>query len=1377
MTADRRRLRARLQPLARSQGSSSTGGGLVPAPLQRLADDIARSQQRRARRAALAPRPEFPADLPISARRDDIAAALNAHQVVIVCGETGSGKSTQLPKICLSLGRGSGGLIGHTQPRRIAARAVAARVAEELGTRPGEVVGSKVRFGDSTGPQTQIKVMTDGILLAEVQSDPLLEQYDTLIIDEAHERSLNIDFLLGYLKRLLPRRPDLKLIITSATIDPERFSKHFDNAPIVMVSGRTFPVEVRYREVSAANEDELEDSVEHAIVSAVAELAQENDGDILVFLASEREIRETIELLEEAGWGRHAELLPLLARLSVAEQMKVFNPGAKRRIVLATNVAETSITVPGVRSVIDCGFARMSRYTPRTKVQRLPIEPISRASAAQRAGRCGRVGPGICIRLYSELDLNARPEFTTPEILRTDLTSVVLRMKALRLGDPATFPFVEPPEERVIADAYESLRHLQAVDEAGELTPTGVMMARLPVEPGIARIVLAAREDELRAASVRHAAAGAGPHLGAPGHAVRETRAMIGALDEILIIVAAMSVMDPRERPLAEQQKADVLHARFKDELSDFVSFLKLWWYFKDQAARLSSSRLRKLCRSEFLSFVRLREWEDVYRQLIEMVAELPGGSVGLAGNAPGPGRRPDARRAAGTPQEDERQRHARRDQLLPRESQRRELHGAKGAPPVTPLYESIHRALLAGLITSVGKRADTFEYAGARGVRFSIFPGSGLFKQNPEWVVAGELVRTTKLYARPVARVKAEWIEQAGAHLLKRAYSEPHYEERTARVMASERVTLMGLTLVESRRVHYGPIDPVLSREIFIHHALVEGELPSTGMFMVHNARLVQEARTLQHKLRRVDILADPLRRFAFFEARVPANVNEGATFEKWRMFAERTTPRLLYLTVGDVMALPEGVDLARDFPDEIDLGPVTVPLRYHFEPGTDADGVTAVLDPDSLSRFDARAAQWLAPGMLADKFDALLRSLPKRIRIAFSPTMPVALELARRPWDVRTPLLEALSTELGIRARIDVFPADFTLSEVPPHLFMNFLAVDLDGKGMLQSRDAGTLRLHVNQRLARALRSVPTPWNRDAIEAWDFADIPESVEVILEQAVLTPRVRAFPALVAGGDGRAGLRLFPSAPEAARAHRRGQVRLFNLAIQPELKKYLNVIKGFKQLTLLHSPLGSEQALRSGIAERACELTFVRDGALVRTRSEFTRRLVPAEPWIDDQIKVTAELFAEVLTERQRVALTLNALGSSPALGPSRADALEQLGALIYEDFLVAVPLRWFKRYPVYLRALDRRLQRLRTSGAAGAAKDARLAEEARRRWDDWVELRAEMSPDDPRWEELIDYRWMIEELRVATFAQDLAAPTPMSMTRMDAAWTHLTRA
>lgn len=1339
MTIDRRRFRQRLLGLARARHANRE----TPGVLDRIRRDIDRSIQRRRQRAASLPRPTFPPDLPISDKRDLIIDALKTHQVIVVCGETGSGKSTQLPKICLSLGRGVAGMIAHTQPRRIAARAVATRVAEELGTPLGQHVGFKVRFGDQTSPSTNIKVMTDGVLLAEIQSDPLLEQYDTIIIDEAHERSLNIDFLLGSIKQLLPKRPDLKLIITSATIDPERFSKHFDNAPIVMVSGRAYPVDIRYRPVTGKDDDELEDSMEHAIVSAVAELAHDTEGDILIFLASEREIRESMDLLEEAGWGKHAEIVPLFARLSTADQMRVFQPGKRRRLVLATNVAETSITVPGVRGVIDCGFARISRYSPKTKVQRLPIEAISQASANQRAGRCGRVGPGICIRLYSEQDFNSRPPFTAPEILRTNLASVVLRLKGLRLGDARNFPFVEPPEDRMIADAEDTLVQLCALTdsgEKGELTPIGTLMARLPVEPWAARIILWAREDELRAAHARRRAAATDSN--------KPTRAMVGVLEEILVIVAGLSIMDPRERPPELQQKADILHARFKDEDSDFVSMLRLWRYSKDQSARLSGSRMRRLCRDEFLSFVRLREWDEVHRQLKDMIAELPGGSLGISST-----RDDDARRRKVM------------DQLAPRDTHRRELGGP------TPTYEAIHRALLTGMLTGILHKGETYEYDGVRGTKASIFPGSALFKINPQWIVAAELVRTSRLFARTVAKVKPEWIEEAGQHMLKSSYSDPHYDERTARVMAWQRVTLLGLTIVERRRAHFGPVDPALSREIFAENALAEGKLPTPGRFMSHNMELLRKAIELRHKLRRDDALSDPSQRAAFFLDRIAPDVFTGPAFERWREQAERTTPRILFMDWPDLITLPAGFDAAKSFPDTITIGRANLKLEYLFDTASDADGVTAIVPIELVSALDHRPGQWLVPGMLAEKIECLIRSLPKRLRVAFTPAEPAAREIAARLHEPDRPLLDALAQELSSIARVDVLASDFNAVELPAHLLMNYRVIDRAGKPLAQGRDLRELRRRLIARVSHALQdTIDSPWNCSRVDNWTFPDIPDRVDVNVQGSLMW----AYPAIAVSHDSCACLRLYASPAEARRAHRRGQVRLFMSAVAAELKHALSHIKGFNQLALLYSPLGKPDQLRAAIGERACELTFVRDGSLVTMGADFRHRLKPAEPWIDDQVKVTADLILEILTQRQHIALALNAL-HEPAFAPTREDATDQLTRLLPEYWLTATPMVWFTQYPRYLQALHRRLARLRQQGTAAASKDIRAMQDVRTREDELFILQDDLTPDDPRHEAAEYYRWMLEEHRVSIFAQDLGTKFPASPSKLDELWRALT--
>jgi len=841
--------------------------------MARLEADITSSQARcRARQRAL-PRPEFPGDLPIVEHRRNIADAIARHQVIVVCGETGSGKSTQLPKMCLEAGRGAAGLIGHTQPRRIAARSIAARIARELGTPLGDVVGYKVRFSDRTRPDAFIKVMTDGILLAETQGDRSLSRYDTIIIDEAHERSLNVDFLLGYLRQLLPRRPELKLIITSATIDPQRFSEHFDGAPIIEVSGRAHPVDVRYRPLQSGDPDELDRDMRQGILAGVDEIASVGRGDVLVFLSGERDIRETAEALRKHH-PPNTEILPLYARLSAAEQNRVFEPHPGRRIILATNVAETSLTVPGIRGVVDPGLARMSRYSARSKVQRLPIEPISQASARQRAGRCGRLGPGVCIRLYSEDDYAGREAFTQPEILRTNLASVILQMKALNLGDVAAFPFIDPPRRGMIRDGYETLRELGAFDEKDRLTDIGRRLARLPIDPRIGRMILAADAE--------------------------------GCLAEVLIIGAALSVQDPRERPMDQSDAADEAHGRFVDERSDFLTFLRLWQAYHEQKRHLSWSKLRRWCHEHFLSFLRMREWHDVHQQLRILVTQ--GG-------------------------------------MCPNDEPADE--------------ERIHRAILSGLLSSIARRGERHEYDAARGSGYYIFPGSVLFRKTPPWVMAAEIVQTTRRYARCVASVRPQWIERVGGHLVKCEYSEPHWHRASAQVMAFERVTLFGLEIVARRRVPYGPIEPDAAREMFIHHALVEGEYKSDAPFLEHNRRLIEEIRDIEARRRKRDVLVDAQARHAFYDKRLGPQIFSGRSLEHWRVGAEADNPDLLFMTRHDLM-LPGAEAADREqFPDELVLGTLRLPLEYRLEPGGEDDGVTVTASGCPWSIGWSRAAR----------------------------------------------------------------------------------------------------------------------------------------------------------------------------------------------------------------------------------------------------------------------------------------------------------------------------------------------------------------------------------------------------------------------------------
>ncbi len=894
MTADRARLAARIDRLERR--------GVTAAEIERVAAAVTASRERANSRAAAVPRIDYPPELPVSERRDDIAAAIRDHQVVIVCGETGSGKTTQLPKICLELQRGVRGLIGHTQPRRIAARSVAARIAQELRVPLGTVVGFKVRFTDRTGDGTCVKVMTDGILLAETQRDRLLAAYDTIIVDEAHERSLNIDFLLGYLKQLLLRRPDLKVIVTSATLDAERFARHFGEsgrpAPVIQVSGRTYPVEMRYRPLAGDKGDD-EEPLEEAIVGAAEDLWRTAPGDILVFLPGEREIRETADLLRGSlarrPYASAVEILPLYARLSVTEQQRVFAPSRGRRIVLATNVAETSLTVPGIHYVIDSGMARMRRYSLRNKVTLLQIEKIAQASAEQRAGRCGRIAAGICVRLYSEEDFAARPRFTDPEILRSSLASVILRMAALDLGDVAAFPFLEPPGTRAIADGYQLLHELSAVDGSRKLTALGRELAQLPVDPRIGRMILAGREQ--------------------------------GCLAEALVIASALAVPDPRERPLEKQQAADQAHLRFRDERSDFLSLIALWQFFADaQGEGLSHRRLVEHCRAHFVSYLRLIEWRDLHRQLAEQVREL------------------GWRFAEALPETIDEAR-----------------------------YATIHRALLAGLLSNIGDKAEDApvreqNYLGARGIRFFLHPGSGLARKGPKWVLAAELTETTRLYARCAAKIEPEWVEAVAGDLVEKTHFDPRWDKERGEVVANERVTLFGLTLVPRRRVSYGAIAPAAAREIFIREALVAGEVETKARFFTHNQRLVAEVAELEHKARRQDVLVDEETIYAFYAERIPDSICTAAAFERWRRDAEAAEPRRLFMTREALMRHAAAAVTEEQFPEFIDMAGARLPLKYRFAPGQPFDGLTLTVPLALLNQLDGARLSWLVPGMIRE-------------------------------------------------------------------------------------------------------------------------------------------------------------------------------------------------------------------------------------------------------------------------------------------------------------------------------------------------------------------------------------------------------------------------
>jgi len=1269
-TRDRARLDRRLRDLRRrSREGKSVERGLE----QWLVDLEVAVARLRERRAAL-PTPDFDDALPINAQRERIAAAVGAHQVVVVCGETGSGKTTQLPKICLSLGLGAAGLIGHTQPRRIAARSVAGRIAAELGTSVGGQVGYKVRFSDRTGPDALIKLMTDGILLAETQGDRRLDQYEVIIIDEAHERSLNIDFLLGYLKRLLPRRPDLKLIITSATIDPERFSRHFGDAPIIEVSGRTYPVALRYRPLPATDEDERDRDLQQAILDAVDEVWQQGPGDILVFLSGEREIRETAESLRKHH-PPNTEILPLYARLSAAEQNRVFQPHGRPRIVLATNVAETSLTVPGIRYVIDPGTARISRYSPRSRIQRLPVEKISQASANQRAGRCGRVMAGVCVRLYAEEDFQARPPFTDPEILRTHLAAVILQMSALNLGRPEDFPFVEPPDSRQISDGFRLLFELGAVDEQRHIAELGRQLAKLPVDPRLGRMLLAAQGES--------------------------------CLREVLVIVAALAIQDPRERPLEKQQAADEKHRRFRDEQSDFLSLLKLWEYYHEQVRQLSRNQLRNLCQAEFLSFVRMREWHDLHQELLGRVTEM-----GMRLN----------------------------DEPAP--------------------YDGLHCALLTGLLGHLGLKQEEHAYLGARGRNFYLFPGSGLFKKRPRWVMAAEVVETSRLFARTVARIEPEWVERLAGPLLKHSYAEPHWEKRFAQVSATERVTLYGLPVVVGRRVNYGLLDPVLAREIFIRHALVEGEFHCKAPFFQHNRQLLAELEELEVRARR-DLTADEEALYRFYDERIPEGIYSGPSFETWRKRAERDQPRLLFLDRAVLLAEAGPVADGERFPDHLDLDGLKLPLTYRFAPSADDDGVTLTVPLAAVNQVDPKRLDWLVPGLRAERMAALLKSLPKALRRNFVPVPNYtrALLEALEP-DARS-LVEAMTEQLQRMTGVRVPEEAWNPEAVPGHLRMRFRVVDAEGLELAVGRDWEAIQRQLRGEARAGFAALPTPeFERERLRDWDFGELPEEVNFVRNGI----RLRGYPALVAEPDGTLALRLLDSLARAEMATRGGLRRLIGWRLGPVFKTLARDLPQFQRMTLHFVGLGTQETLREDLLNAILDRAFLSDEPLPRDRAAFEALLARGKTRLSAVRGEMGEMAAAILAAYHEVRRTLS---DEPVWAEAMADVRDQLAHLIYPGFLGQTPPEWLPHLPRYLRAIALRLQKLRQA----PDKDRQRRGDIMRLWEGCkrqLERDAERERHDA---ELIRFRWLLEELRVSQFAQELKTVAPVSVKRLEEQW------
>ncbi|GAA4117509.1 ATP-dependent RNA helicase HrpA [Streptomyces hundungensis] len=1257
------------------------------AVLDEIAAEAQKSAERVARRSARMPEVTYPEQLPVSQKKDDILEAIRDHQVVIVAGETGSGKTTQIPKICMELGRGVRGMIGHTQPRRIAARTVADRIAEELKTPLGEAVGWKVRFTDQVDQDaTFVKLMTDGILLAEIQTDRELRGYDTIIIDEAHERSLNIDFLLGYLAQLLPRRPDLKVVITSATIDPERFSRHFGDAPIVEVSGRTYPVEVRYRPLLEEDSEDADRDQITAICDAVDELQAEGPGDILVFLSGEREIRDTADALIKKNL-RSTEVLPLYARLSHAEQHRVFQQHSGRRIVLATNVAETSLTVPGIKYVIDPGTARISRYSHRTKVQRLPIEPVSQASANQRKGRCGRTSDGVCIRLYSEDDFLTRPEFTDAEILRTNLASVILQMTAAGLGDIEKFPFIDPPDHRNIRDGVQLLQELGALDPAEKdpkkrLTQQGRKLSQLPVDPRLARMVLEADRN--------------------------------GCVREVMVIAAALSIQDPRERPSDKQTQADQQHARFKDETSDFLAFLNLWRYVREQQKERGSSSFRRMCKQEYLNFLRIREWQDIYSQL-RTVAKTMG------------------------------------------------IHlNEEDAPE-----QSVHTSLLAGLLSHIGlKDTDKNEYLGARSAKFAIFPGSALFKKQPKLVMSAELVETSRLWARVNAKIEPEWIEPLAQHLVKRTYSEPHWEKDQAAVMAYERVTLYGVPIVANRKVNYGRIDAEASRELFIRNALVEGDWRTHHKFFADNRKLLTEVEELEHRARRRDILVDDETLYDFYDRRVPEHVVSGAHFDSWWKHKKRDEPELLDFEREMLINEKAGAVTKDDYPDSWRQGPLKFRVTYQFEPGADADGVTVHVPLQVLNQVTDEGFDWQIPGLREEVVTELIRSLPKPIRRHYVPAPNYASKFLDRAVPLQEPLPVTLARELQRMVGVPVTADDFDLSRVPDHLKITFRIVDERRRKLAEDKDLEALKLQLRPKARQALSQAAAATAGPTGESIERSGLTDWTIGTLTKVFETRRagqpVKAFPALVDAGES-VSVRLFDTEAEQRQAMWRGTRKLILLNIPVNPAKFASdKLTNQQKLALSRNPHGSIQALFDDCATAAADKLIADHGGPAWDEESFRKLYDRVRADLVDATVRTVGQVQQILAAWQACERRLKATNSL-TLVANVADVRKQLAALVPPGFVTLTGLKRLPDLMRYLVAVDRRLQQMPTA----VQRDTTRMEKVHEMQDEYAWLLEQLPQGRPVPQPVLDIRWMIEELRVSYFAHALGTAFPVSDKRI----------
>lgn len=1310
LIADRHRLRRQLHELRKNPDEAK-----LAQWLERFQVSVDKVEARR----LSVPTIRYDEALPIAAKRDEIKAAITAHQVVVIAGETGSGKTTQLPKICLELGRGTHGLIGHTQPRRLAARSVATRVAQEIGTPLGELVGYQVRFEDQSNERSLIKLMTDGILLAETQHDRFLDKYDTLIIDEAHERSLNIDFLLGYLKTLLARRPDLKLIITSATIDLERFSKHFNDAPIVEVSGRTYPVETWYRPLNAEQDEEgnqVEDdlSVDQAIIAVIDELnAFERSegklpGDVLVFLPGEREIRDAAEILRKAQL-KHTEVLPLYARLSPAEQQKIFQPMPGRKIVLATNVAETSLTVPGIRYVIDSGTARISRYSYRAKVQRLPIEAISQASANQRKGRCGRVEPGICIRLYGEEDFLARPEFTDPEILRTNLAAVILQMLHLRLGEINAFPFIEPPDGKAISDGFNLLQELSAVSRDGQLTPLGRQLARLPVDPRLGRMVLEGAKQ--------------------------------GSLEEVLIIASNLSVQDPRERPSDRQQAADQAHAQWKDVDSDFAAVINIWRGFEEQRQALGSSALRSWCRKNFLNYLRLREWRDAHRQLTLICRELQ-----LKGRSQNDASKPVQQLDS------------------PNTAKAESKQGKEEAQAKSVDYQKLHKAVLSGLLSQIGQKTEDGDYLGARQRRFWIHPSTVIGRKRPQWIMASELVETTKLFARMVAKIEPDWIEPLAGHLIKKNHLEPHWEKKRGQVVAYEQITLYGLIVVGRRAVHYGPIDPPVARELFIREGLVRGEINSRARCLSANRELLERLDELEAKARRRDILADEDTLFDYYAARLPDDIYQTASFESWYKRESASNAQLLIMREEDVLARDANEVTAAQYPDTLHLGDLQLPLSYHFEPNHPRDGVTVRVPAPLLPQLPAERLEWLVPGLLEAKCMALVRGLPKALRKNFVPVPDfVKAALAKLNFaEASLPLALGRELQRMTGARVPDEAWSESAAAIESHLRMNIEVVDTHGKFLGEGRDLAELTARFSEASQAALAMPQSTKIEKPIEAKVFAEVAQKTQHQVAGLTMT----VYPALVEEAgivkEGR-----FPTAAEAEFQHRRALQRLLLQQLAEPAKFMRSKLPGLTDLGLLYRDMGRVDGLVEDILLASLDSCILegqeplpRDGAALAALAEVKRG-----DWVQHAERL-AKLTLEILKLWHGLQKRFKGkidLAQAIALN----DIKQQISHLVYPGFVRETPMLWLRELPRYLKAIEQRLDKI----GSQLQRDRVWSGELAGYWQQYQARLAKHSQEGKRDPELQLYRWMLEEYRVSLFAQQLGTKMAVSDKRLSKQW------